>query len=88
MVDEIDPTTRYAQRSGDYVYDIICYSTTMAAQETRFCALIVNLVRLQNGQWVRANAMFQAQYGETRADAIDAMRKVVDEWAEQQPWPD
>jgi hypothetical protein len=88
MLDEIDPTTSYARRSGDYVYDIICYRASMPAQEDRFCALAVNMVRLQNGQWVRVSARFQPKYGETRADAIDSLRKTIDEWVKTQPWPD
>ncbi len=84
MSDEIDPTS-YARRSGDYVYDVTCYRATLPAKHARFCALVVNMSRLQRDGWVPVHPRFQAEYGETRADAIGAMSKAVDEWVRTRP---
>ena len=44
---ETDPTISYSRRSGDYIYDINCYETTMLAKGDRFVAFAVNMVRIE-----------------------------------------
>ena len=84
MSDETDPTT-YARRSGDYVYNVRCYRATLPEKHARFCALAVNLSRLQRDEWVPVHQRFPAEYGETRADAVGAMSKAIDEWVRTRP---
>jgi hypothetical protein len=75
-----EPITSYSRRSGDYLYDVKCYQVTMPAKGNHFFAVVVNMARLESGEWVAVTPGFQKEYGETIAEAIAAMNTAVDAW--------
>jgi hypothetical protein len=82
--DDITMTTSYSRRQGDYRYDVEIYESASASEAGRFCARVVNMVRLQAGQIVSVNAELQEEYGATRHEAFSRMEAVVEVWARNQ----
>jgi hypothetical protein len=68
MPDEIDPTTSYSRRSGD-LYGIKCDKATTPTEGNRFHAFVVNMVRLEHGQWLPVSVVLQGEFGGMRAEA-------------------
>jgi hypothetical protein len=71
----------YLRRRGDFVYDINIYEAIPPADEGRFYAQVVNMVRLESGQTVSVNAELQDAYGATRDEAVSKIEMAVEGWA-------
>lgn len=69
----------YSRRRGDYVYDIYVYEGPPA--KGRFCAQVLNMVRLESGQSVSVNHELHDEFGTTRDEACTKLEAAVEEWA-------
>jgi hypothetical protein len=72
--------TSYSRRKSDYLYDIEIREVADAASARRFCARVVNLVRLKSGATESVNADVPDQHAATRADAVVKVEAAVDRW--------
>jgi hypothetical protein len=71
----------YSRRLGDYCYDIEIDETTRLINAERFCARVVNVVRLQLGQTVPMTTDLPSVYGPTRHEAVSNIEAALAEWA-------
>ena len=76
--------TSYSRRNGEYLYDIVIYEVSPPANAGRFCAQVVNMVRLVSGQTVAVNAGLQHEYAATSHDAWAQIEAAVDNWVKDQ----
>jgi hypothetical protein len=77
--------TSYSRRRHDYLYDIEIHETAHPATAARrFCAHVVNMVRLESGATVSVVPDVSDQYAATRAYAVMKLEAAVNAWVEEQ----
>jgi hypothetical protein len=74
----------YARRHGDYLYDIEIHEAVPVGHAGRFCANVVNVVRLAPGQPVSVTPELQGQYGATSDAACSKIEAAVAKWVKNQ----
>jgi hypothetical protein len=74
----------YTRRRSEYVYDITVYEATPPATAGRFCASVVNMVRLRAGQTVAVHADLQDAYAATRDKAVTQLEAAIEKWVKDQ----
>ena len=67
----------YARRHGDYLYDIEIHQAVPAGQAGRFCATVVNVVRLAPGPPVSVTPELHGKYGATSDAACSKIEAAV-----------
>jgi hypothetical protein len=73
-------SSAYGRRKGDFVYDVDIYEATPPADEGRFYAQAVNMVRLESGRTMPVNAELQDSYGATPDEAFSRIEAAVEAW--------
>jgi hypothetical protein len=74
----------YARRHGDYLYDIEIHEPVPAGQAGRFCATVVNVVRLGPGPPVSVTPELHGKYGATSDAACSKIEAAVTKWVKDQ----
>jgi hypothetical protein len=71
--------TSYSHCKGDYRYDIEIHDAAPVALG-RYCARVVNLVRLESGRQVSVDVDLHGAYGATRDEACSRIEGRVEAW--------
>ena len=74
-------TSRSRRIGNEYRYDVDFYEATASPNVVRFCARVVNMVRLESGHTVPVNAELPDQLGATLAEAFANIEEAVEMWA-------
>ena len=74
----------YAPRHGDYLYEIEIHEAVTAGQAGRFCATVVNVVRLAPGPPVSVTPELHGKYGATSDAACSKIEAAVTKWVKDQ----